>query len=142
MFIIGSSIDSPLLAASPRLRFVQKLGAGTDRIDKQACERHGVTVARLQAGNAVPVAEHTVMLMLAALRRRPYFDRRTREGQWLKEEGRGIQRQLAGKRVGLVGFGASKADKVDGRVQNAIGGLKDTNKDALKDTWASRRLVD
>lgn len=106
MFIIGAGIDAPLLAAAPRLRFVQKLGAGADRIDREACGRHGVTVARLQAGNAVPVAEHTVMLMLAALRRLPYFDRSTREGRWLKEEGRGIQRQLAGKRIGLVGFGA------------------------------------
>lgn len=106
MFIIGAGIDAPLLAAAPRLRFVQKLGAGTDRIDKDACARHGVTVARLQAGNAIPVAEHTIMLMLAALRRLPYFDRRTREGHWLKEEGRGTQRQLAGKVVGLIGFGA------------------------------------
>ena len=106
MFIIGTSIDAPLLAAAPRLRFVQKLGAGTDQIDEEACRRRGVAVARLQAGNAVPVAEHTVMLMLAALRRLPYFDRGTREGRWLREEGRDVQRQLAGKRVGLVGFGA------------------------------------
>lgn len=106
MFIVGAGIDTALLAAAPRLRFVQKLGAGTDRIDKDACERHGVAVARLQAGNAVPVAEHTVMLMLAALRRLPYFDRKTRDGHWLKEEGRGVQRQLAGKVVGLIGFGA------------------------------------
>lgn len=106
LFIIGAGVDAALLAAAPCLRFVQKLGAGTDRIDKEACERRGVTVARLQAGNAVPVAEHTIMLMLAALRRLPYFDRETRDGRWLKEEGRGTQRQLAGKRVGLVGFGA------------------------------------
>lgn len=106
MFIIGAGIDARLLDAAPRLRFVQKLGAGTDRIDREACRRHGVAVARLQAGNSVPVAEHTVMLMLAALRRLPYFDRTTREGAWLKEEARGVQRQLAGKRVGLVGFGA------------------------------------
>jgi phosphoglycerate dehydrogenase-like enzyme len=106
MFIIGAGVDAALLAAAPSLRFVQKLGAGMDKIDLEACKGRGVAVARLNAGNAVPVAEHTVMLMLAALRRLPYFDRRTRERDWLKEEGRGVQRQLAGKQVGLVGFGA------------------------------------
>ena len=106
MFIIGAGIDAALLDASPKLRFVQKLGAGTDKIDLAACEIRNVAVARLQAGNSIPVAEHTVMMMLAALRQLPYFDRSTRAGRWLKEEGRGRQRQLAGKRVGLVGFGA------------------------------------
>lgn len=105
-FIIGTGVDRELLAAAPHLRFVQKLGAGIDKIDRAACEERRVTVARLEAGNAIPVAEHTVLLMLAALRRLSYFDRKTRGGAWLKEEGRGVQRQLFGKRIGLVGFGA------------------------------------
>lgn len=105
-FIIGTGVDAALLETAPELKFVQKLGSGTDRIDRPACLRRGVTVARLEAGNAPQVAEHTVMMMLAALRRLPYFDRRTRQGEWLKEEGRGTQRQLAGKKVGLVGLGA------------------------------------
>jgi phosphoglycerate dehydrogenase-like enzyme len=105
-FVIGTGIDAGLLDAAPKLTFVQKLGSGTDRIDRRACLAHGVTVARLEGGNAVQVAEHTVMLMLSALRRLPYFDRNTRGGEWLKEEGRGTQRQLAGKKVGLVGLGA------------------------------------
>jgi phosphoglycerate dehydrogenase-like enzyme len=105
-FIIGSSVDAALLQAAPELKFIQKLGSGTDKIDRAACVERGVTVARLQAGNAAQVAEHTVMMMLAALRRLPYFDRTTRSGAWLKEEGRGTQRQLAGKKVGLIGLGA------------------------------------
>lgn len=105
-FIIGTGVDAGLLKASPELTFIQKLGSGTDKIDRAACIQHGVAVARLQAGNAVQVAEHTVMMMLAALRRLPYFHGATREGNWLKEEGRGTQRQLSGKKVGLLGFGA------------------------------------
>jgi len=34
------------------------------------------------------------------------MDRRTRAGEWAKEEARGVNKQLHGKRVGLVGFGA------------------------------------
>lgn len=105
-FVIGSGVDADLLSAAPRLAFIQKLGSGIDKIDRDACLRHRTTVARLQAGNAAQVAEHTVLMILAALRQLPYFDRRTREGAWLKEEGRGTQRQLVGKKVGLIGFGA------------------------------------
>jgi D-3-phosphoglycerate dehydrogenase len=104
--IIGTGVDQSLLNAAPRLRFVQKLGAGVDNVDSDACRAREVGVARLQAGNAAQVAEHTLMLMLAALRRLPYFDRGTRSGNWLRPEGRATQRQLAGKTVGIIGLGA------------------------------------
>lgn len=105
-FIIGTGVDAALIEAAPRLRFVQKLGAGVDNVDLERCRSRGVAVARLEAGNAVPVAEHTVLLMLAALRKLPYFDRQTNGGAWLREEGRSAQFHLAGKRIGLIGFGA------------------------------------
>jgi phosphoglycerate dehydrogenase-like enzyme len=88
------------------VRFIQKLGAGVDRIDLKMCEERGIGVARLAGGNAIPVAEHALLLILATLRRLPTNDRRTRAGDWLKEESRGVNRQLHGKRVGLVGLGA------------------------------------
>jgi len=104
--IIGSGIDQSLLDAAPELRFVQKLGAGVDNVDANACRARKVGIARLQAGNSAQVAEHTLMLMLTALRQLPYFDRQTRTGSWLRPEGRAVQRQLAGKTVGIVGLGA------------------------------------
>ena len=104
--IIGTGIDAALLDKALNVRFIQKLGAGIDNVDLEACRAHGVAVARLQAGNASQVAEHTIMLMLAALRRLTYFDRETRAGNWLRAEGRGTQRQLKGKTVGLIGLGA------------------------------------
>jgi phosphoglycerate dehydrogenase-like enzyme len=104
--IIGTGVDAALLEEAPNLRFVQKLGAGVDNVDPDACQRRNVAVARLQSGNAAQVAEHTLLLMLAALRRLPYFDRRTRAGSWLRAEGRATQRQLAGKTVGIIGLGA------------------------------------
>ncbi|TKG70519.1 2-hydroxyacid dehydrogenase [Prauserella endophytica] len=94
------------IAAAPRLRLIQKLGAGVDNIDVAAAERHGVAVARLAGGNAGAVAEHAVLLMLATLRGLIEFDGATRAGQWRKERARAVTRGLAGKQVGLVGFGA------------------------------------
>jgi D-3-phosphoglycerate dehydrogenase len=104
--VMASQIDEALLDAGPRLKFIQKLGIGVDRIDLPACARRGIVVAKLQATNAIPVAEHALLLMLACLRRLPLNDRRTREGRWEKEEARGINGQLSGKIVGIVGFGA------------------------------------
>jgi len=46
---------------------------------------------------------------------------------------KGAVKQAVGKVVGDAKLGSEgKADKIEGKVQNAIGGLKDTVKDALK----------
>jgi phosphoglycerate dehydrogenase-like enzyme len=106
LFVMAAPVTAEILSAASNLRFIQKLGAGVDKIDLKTCEQRGIAIARLAGGNAIPVAEHTLLLMLAALRRLPLMDRRTRAGDWLKEEARGVNRQLSGKRVGLVGLGA------------------------------------
>lgn len=106
LFVMATPVPASLLAAAPRLRFIQKMGAGVDRIATDVCAERGIGVARLQAGNAIPVAEHTLLLMLAACRRLPLLDRQTRSGQWDKEAARGVNRQIHGMTVGLVGFGA------------------------------------
>jgi Phosphoglycerate dehydrogenase and related dehydrogenases len=106
VFVMATPMPASLLRAAPKLRFIQKLGAGVDRIDLDYCAQHQIAVARLQAGNAIPVAEHTVLLMLAACRRLPYLDRQTRAGAWDKEAARGGSRQINGRTVGIVGFGA------------------------------------
>src|SRR5664280_2272364 len=94
-----------LVAPGPRVDR-QMPGAGVDRIDLEVCRSRGIGVARLHAGNSIPVAEHTVLLMLAVYRQLPQIDRRTRAGAWQKEDARGMHRQLQNKTVGLVGFGA------------------------------------
>ena len=105
-FVMAAPVPKELLAQATRLRFMQKLGAGVDRIDLLACRKQGIGLARLHAGNSIPVAEHTILLILATYRQLPQIDRRTRAGAWDKEDARGEHRQLQGKIVGLVGFGA------------------------------------
>ncbi|WP_414475504.1 2-hydroxyacid dehydrogenase [Microvirga sp. M2] len=106
VFVMAAPMPASLIDAAPRLRFIQKLGAGIDRIDLDQCAARGIGLARLQAGNSIPVAEHTLLLMLAACRRLPLLDRQTRAGGWDKEAARGVSRQINGKTVGIVGFGA------------------------------------
>ena len=105
-FVMAAPVPKELIDQAPRLRFIHKLGAGMDRFDLDACRARGITVTRLQAGNNIPVAEHTVLLMLACYRQLPQIDKRTRAGQWSKEDARGTHKQLHGKTIGIVGFGA------------------------------------
>jgi D-3-phosphoglycerate dehydrogenase len=106
IFLMGQAMTAHMVQASRKLRFIQKLGAGVDNIDLQACKAQGVAVAKLHGGNAVPVAEHTLLMTLATLRRLPQLDRDTRAGLWVREQARTVSRQLSGKTVGIVGFGA------------------------------------
>ena len=65
------------------VRLVHKLGAGVNTIDVDAASRLGIAVANMPGANAASVAEGTVLLMLAALRRLPELDRATRGRQGL-----------------------------------------------------------
>lgn len=105
-FMMAARMTPDLLDAAPRLKFIQKMGAGVDNIDLDHCRAAGITVARLQAGNAIPVAEHTIMMILAATRQLITLDARTRAGHWDKEAARGANRHLTGKVVGIIGLGA------------------------------------
>ena len=105
-FVMATKMPRTLLSQAGKLRFIQKLGAGIDSIDVDYCREAGIALARLQAGNAIPVAEHTLLLMLAVCRNLPRLDAQTRAGRWDKEAVRGENQHLNGKTVGIVGFGA------------------------------------
>jgi len=104
--LMGAQMDDELFKSAPELKFVQKMGAGIDNIDTDYCVTSGIGVARLNSGNNIPVAEHTVMMILAATRGLIRLDKRMREGAWDKELARGINKQVYEKTVGIIGLGA------------------------------------
>lgn len=95
------------LAKAPALRLVHKMGAGVNTIDVAAATARGVPVANMPGANAASVAEGTLLLMLAALRRLPELDRATRAGAgWPSDPTLGeTVRDIGGCTVGLVGYG-------------------------------------
>ncbi|MCZ8380026.1 2-hydroxyacid dehydrogenase [Mycobacterium sp. CPCC 205372] len=90
-----------------RCRLIHKLGAGVNTIDVGAASERGIAVANMPGANAPSVAEGTVLLMLAALRRLPELDRATRAGAgWPTDPRLGeTVRDIGGGTVGLVGYG-------------------------------------
>ncbi len=95
------------LEQSQRLKLVHKMGAGVNTVDVETATRLGIAVANMPGANAASVAEGTVLLMLAALRRLPLLDRATREGRgWPSDPSLGeTVRDIGGCTVGLVGYG-------------------------------------
>jgi phosphoglycerate dehydrogenase-like enzyme len=95
------------LKQARRLRLVHKLGAGVNTIDVAAATSLGIAVANMPGANAQSVAEGTVLLMLAALRRLIELDRATRTGTgWPTDPSLGeTVRDIGSCTVGLVGYG-------------------------------------
>jgi phosphoglycerate dehydrogenase-like enzyme len=104
------------LARATRARLVHKFGAGVNTIDVDAATRHGIAVANMPGANASSVAEGTVLLMLAAVRRLPVLDRAIRDGRgWPSDPRLGeTVRDIGACIVGLVGYGniAKKVAKI------------------------------
>jgi D-3-phosphoglycerate dehydrogenase len=100
-----AAVDPPLLLNANKLRLVHKWGIGIDAIDQNALKQRGIGLAITSGGNAGPVAELALALMLSVYRRLPYVQRTLREGLWVTSEMRETCLQVTGKTIGLIGFG-------------------------------------
>ena len=101
-------VTSEVIENSPNLRLIQKIGVGVNTIDLETARKHNVAVCNMPGTNSRAVAELSIALMLASLRRVPYFDREMRKGNgWTTDpknfDGLG---EINGRTVGLVGYGA------------------------------------
>lgn len=101
-------VTAQTMDAAPNLRLIQKIGVGVNTIDLEAAKARGVAVANMPGTNSQAVAEMTLMLMLATLRRATYFDPLTRAGEgWRPDlamlDGVG---EIAGCTIGFFGYGA------------------------------------
>jgi phosphoglycerate dehydrogenase-like enzyme len=101
-------ITASVIAGAPRLRLIQKIGVGVNTIDLDVAAERGIAVCNLPGTNTQAVAEMTLLLMLAALRRLPQLDVATRAGTgWsLDPSIQDALGELSGRVVGLVGYGA------------------------------------
>lgn len=95
------------LAEARRCLLVHKMGAGVNTIDVATATSLGIAVANMPGANAPSVAEGTVLLMLAALRRLTELDGATRAGRgWPSDPSLGdTVRDIGGCTVGLIGYG-------------------------------------
>lgn len=101
-------VTAAMIDDAPRLRLIQKLGVGVDAIDRAHAAARGVAVCNMPGTNTAAVAELTLGLMLACLRRIPQLaaDVATAAGWHASGAvGDGLS-EIGGAIVGLVGHGA------------------------------------
>jgi len=101
-------VTAAVIDAARRLKLIQKIGIGVNTIDLDAARRRSIAVCNMPGTNTQAVAEMTLLLVLATLRRLAQLDALTRAGQgWnLDPEIPDDLGELSGRTVGLVGFGA------------------------------------
>jgi D-3-phosphoglycerate dehydrogenase len=104
LIVRQGQIDETVIAASPRLKVIAKHGTGVNNIDLEAAARLGIPVLRALGANARSVAEHAIALSIALLKDLVPLDRAVKSGEWPKAGY--IGRDIAGTKLGLVGFGA------------------------------------
>jgi D-3-phosphoglycerate dehydrogenase / 2-oxoglutarate reductase len=98
-----TKVDQELFSAAPNLKIVARAGVGLDNIDIETADQHNVVICAALGINATAVAEHTLGLALALLRKIVELDKSTRSGQWNRKAGG----EISGKVWGLLGFGAT-----------------------------------
>ncbi len=98
-------MKDPFYRAAPRLKLVQLLSAGYDNVDLEAACRAKVPVANNGGANAVAVAEHTLMLMLAVSRKVIWQHGSVAAGRWRGNGPAPRMYELNNKTLGIVGLG-------------------------------------
>jgi (S)-sulfolactate dehydrogenase len=98
-------VDEELIAASPDLRVIGRLGVGLDNIDMVGCERAGVQVIHAAGENAVSVAEFVIGAMFVVVRGVYGMTPSMIAGEWPRQ-GHAFGHELLGKTMGLVGYGS------------------------------------
>jgi len=103
---LARQMGGEFFRAAPNLRLVQLLSAGYDHVDVEAARKARVPVANNGGANAIAVAEHSVMLMLAVLKRLVRLHNDVVAGKWrVGNLAETRVYELAGKTLGIVGLG-------------------------------------
>src|SRR5215813_7321329 len=103
---LGRPIAGEFFRSAPKLKLVQLLSAGYDRVDVESARKAKVPVANNGGANAIAVSEHAIMLMLAVLKRLVVFHNDVVAGKW--RVGNHFDSrvfELHGKTLGIVGLG-------------------------------------
>ncbi len=99
-----TQVRGSLLTAARKLEAVGRLGVGLDNIDMAECEKRKIAVYPATGANDDAVAEYVIATAMLLLRGAYVSTDAVRKGEWPRN--RLIGREIGGKTLGLVGYGA------------------------------------
>lgn len=105
MIPLRTIIPDRALREAGRLKLIQLFSQGYDRIQIDLTSELGIPVANVGGLNSIAVAEHTLLLMLALIRRFIPSIKALEAGKWALDLDRRIYHQLHEKTVGIIGLG-------------------------------------
>jgi len=96
-------IDKDLIDHAKNLKFIARVGSGTENIDIEYAKKRGITILSAGEGNANAVGEHTLSLILSLFNNIVKANNEINNNVWQREGNRGIE--LENKTVGIIGYG-------------------------------------
>jgi D-3-phosphoglycerate dehydrogenase / 2-oxoglutarate reductase len=105
VFVFSGKFDAALLKQLVGCRVIARCGVGYDNIDIAAAHALGMTVTYVPDYGAEDVADHAIALVLSCARRLSYCDRAVHDGLWPSFADLGPMRRIAGRTLGLIGYG-------------------------------------
>lgn len=103
-----TQVRGDVLAAAKKLKVVGRLGVGLDNIDMDVCSARGIKIFPATGANSLSVVEYVICSAMVLLRGAYFANAAMLAGEFPKTSL--IGREIAGKRMGLVGFGAIARD--------------------------------
>ena len=102
------SITTGMLSRMPKMKLLQVMSAGFDRLNVSAIRELGIEVCNNSPAIATSVAEHAIGMMMMVQKRLPQGIAGVKSGTWQEpaKSGRfGTVYELSGRTVGIIGLG-------------------------------------
>lgn len=109
------TIDKPFLIKSKKLKFIARVGSGTENIDIDFAKSLKIKIISAPKGNSNAVGEHALGMLLSLINNINIAEKSISNGKWQRKVFKGTE--LKSKVIGIIGFGntgKSFAEKLKG----------------------------
>jgi len=105
IIVSGAPVTQKLIENARKLKLLETGAQDTGTLPMKYALEKGIIVANGGGSNTIPVAEHTLNLMMMVMKRVLQFNKTLSEGKWKGTLSRNGSYELYDKTVGIIGLG-------------------------------------